>query len=61
MISVIEQNERELDAALKRSEALGQSILKNAFSGRLVRQDPTDESASEFPAQLRAVSGRNKQ
>ncbi|TAE77791.1 MAG: hypothetical protein EAZ84_03380 [Verrucomicrobia bacterium] len=33
---VIEQNEREIDAALKRSEALRQSILKKAFTGQLV-------------------------
>ena len=32
----IEQNEREIDQALKRSEALRQSILKKAFSGGLV-------------------------
>lgn len=50
----IERNERELDAALKRSEALRQSILKRAFSGRLVPQDPTDEPASALLARLRS-------
>lgn len=51
---VIEQNEREITAALKRSEALRQSILKKAFSGQLVPQDPTDEPASELLARIRA-------
>ena len=51
---VIDQNEREIDAALKRSEALRQSILKEAFTGRLVPQDPSDEPASQLLARLRA-------
>ena len=50
---MIERNERELDAALQRSEALRQSILKRAFSGRLVPQDPADEPASTLLARLR--------
>ena len=49
----IERNERELDAALQRSEALRQAILKKAFSGRLVPQDPADEPASTLLARLR--------
>ena len=52
--TVIAQNEREIDAALKRSEALRQSILKKAFSGQLVPQDPTDEPASELLARIRS-------
>ncbi len=54
---VIERNEREIDAALKRSDALRQSILKKAFTGRLVPQDPADEPASQLLARLRAVRG----
>lgn len=50
----IERNEREIDAALKRSEALRQAILKKAFTGRLVPQSPADEPASELLARLRA-------
>ena len=53
---VTERNEREIDAALKRSEALRQAILHRAFTGRLVPQDPTDEPASQLLARLRANS-----
>ncbi|HIY71971.1 MAG TPA: restriction endonuclease subunit S [Candidatus Luteimonas excrementigallinarum] len=40
------------EAELARSSALRQSILKDAFSGRLVPQDPHDEPASELLARI---------
>ncbi len=39
---------------LARSAALRQSILKDAFAGRLVPQDPNDEPATELLARIRA-------
>lgn len=42
----------EIDTALTRADALRQSILKRAFSGQLVPQDPTDEPASALLARI---------
>jgi type I restriction enzyme S subunit len=42
------------------SAALRQSILKAAFEGRLVLQDPTDEPASALVARLRAEGGAGR-
>ena len=44
----------QIDIQLARSEALRQSILKKAFSGQLVPQDPHDESASVLLDRIRA-------
>jgi len=44
--SFIESAHRTVDVALARSAALRRSVLKAAFEGRLVPQDPSDEPAS---------------
>lgn len=45
---------RKIEVQLERSAALRQSILKDAFAGRLVPQDPSDEPASDLLARIRA-------
>jgi type I restriction enzyme S subunit len=45
-LSVIAAAEAQIAANLQRSARLRQSILKEAFSGRLVPQDPNDEPAT---------------
>lgn len=52
--SFLDACERAVDAGLTRSAALRRSILKAAFEGRLVPQDPTDEPASVLVERIRA-------
>jgi type I restriction enzyme S subunit len=52
--SAISALEADIDLNLQKAEALRQSILKKAFAGELVPQDPADEPASELLARIRA-------
>jgi type I restriction enzyme S subunit len=45
---------------LRQSEALRQSILKQAFEGKLVEQDPNDPPASELLEQIKAEKKANQ-
>ncbi|HEV2295271.1 MAG TPA: hypothetical protein VGR35_15570 [Tepidisphaeraceae bacterium] len=45
-LSVVEAVEAEVEHDLKRAGRLRQAILKRAFEGKLVPQDPTDEPAA---------------
>ncbi len=45
-LSIADKIEKTVATELKRAEQLRQSILKNAFSGGLVPQNPNDEPAS---------------
>ncbi|WP_188525570.1 restriction endonuclease subunit S [Sinisalibacter lacisalsi] len=52
--------ERLCETELARASALRQSILKQAFAGRLVPQDPADEPASALLARIRAAAPGKK-
>lgn len=47
-LSVIDHLESDIDAKLASAQALRQSVLRHAFCGKLVSQDPNDEPASEL-------------
>ena len=51
--SIVDEVETTIRAEFKRTERLRQSILKHAFSGKLVPQDPSDESASILLEKIR--------
>ena len=53
-LSEIESLDIELSSLLQRCDALRHSILKKAFSGQLVKQDPNDEPASILLERIRA-------
>jgi type I restriction enzyme S subunit len=53
-LSVLDHLEADLEAKLKGAQALRQSILRHAFTGQLVPQDPHDEPASELLKRIAA-------
>ena len=60
-LSVADEVEKIVTAELKRAEQLRQSILKKAFSGRLVPQDPNDEPASVLLERIKAEKSQHTQ
>ncbi len=56
----IDALERWCETELKRSASLRQSILKDAFAGRLVPQDPNDEPASALLARIATEKASTK-
>lgn len=53
-LSSLDQLENTIATSLQQAEALRQSILKKAFSGQLVPQNPDDEPASMLLERIRA-------
>jgi type I restriction enzyme, S subunit len=53
-LSVIDELDATVNLNLKRAAGLRQSILKRAFEGTLVPQDPRDEPASVLLERIRA-------
>ena len=53
-LSVCDKLEESIAQSLLQAEALRQSILKKAFEGKLVPQDPQDEPAEKLLARIRA-------
>lgn len=59
-LSVADELEKVINQNLKRAEKLRQSILKKAFEGKLVPQDPTDEPADKLLERIKAEKAKRE-
>jgi type I restriction enzyme S subunit len=59
-ISIADKLEAIIEVNLKRAERLRQSILKKAFEGKLVPQDPTDEPADKLLERIKAEKAKRE-
>jgi type I restriction enzyme S subunit len=58
--SIADRVENIVEQNLKKAERLRQSILKKAFEGKLVPQDPTDEPASVLLERIKAEKEKKR-
>jgi type I restriction enzyme S subunit len=54
MFSELDNQEAQIGIELQRTTSLRQSVLGKAFSGKLVRQDPSEEPASALLERTKA-------
>jgi type I restriction enzyme S subunit len=59
-LSVADEMAKAVEQSLKRAERLRQSILKRAFEGKLVPQDPSDEAASVLLGRIKVEKSRRE-
>lgn len=59
-ISVCDKIEETIESSLLQAEALRLSIIKKAFEGKLVAQNPSDEPAEKLLERIRAAKGKVK-
>jgi len=58
--SVADEVEKVIEQSLKKAERLRQSILKRAFEGKLVPQDPSDEPAEKLLELIKAEKAKKE-
>lgn len=54
-LSVCDKIEETIESSLQQAEVLRLSIIKKAFEGKLVPQDPNDEPAEKLLERIRAL------
>lgn len=59
-LSVCDKIEETIESSLQQAEALRLSIIKKAFEGKLVPQEPNDEPAEKLLERIRAAKGKAK-